>query len=112
MHAYRYLEAFNRPCEFGDTGFEKNKNGLASFESIDPSKLSLLQISEMDVGVQVMPQKTAASTQTGFAFTRNKINQYENQFLDSESVKVILQKPADNVLKVSSGMDDCRRSFL
>ena len=99
IYAYRYIEGFGQPIEFENTVMETDEQSFASFPSVDPATLTMIEESEVDIGVQVMPPKTTSSSQTGFSFKRNKIIQYESQYLDPEEAKIYLESPVE--LKVS-----------
>lgn len=102
IFAYRFREHFNRPIEFSDwDNSENNPNAFLGFESKDPEMFPSIETIEMDAAVQVLQTKATSSSQTGFSFKRNKMVQYENQFLDSEEVQAIMDLPVDAIARVS-----------
>jgi hypothetical protein len=100
VFAYRFREHFGRPVEFSNWKVEDNKNVYVEFPSKPQSEFPCIESLEVDVGVQVVQEKTTSSSQTGYSFKRNKIVQYDNQFMEPEQAQALLDLPADKIAKV------------
>jgi hypothetical protein len=113
IYAYRYLEGFGAPIDFSSTPLEGNEMATASFPSVDPATIKVIEEAEVDVGIQVMPPKRTSSSQTGFSFKRNKTIQYESQHLSAEEAQVYLDLPVTSVeLKVPSSLSFVSLSYF